>query len=169
MALFFDFFFFFRSYFFFVVVIVLSFSPFLFSQILLPFFPIHYFFFFSFFFSFVSHFANFHFIYFYFFTFFSTGKRSLEGIDYLPKGKIQSIQNLSICLNFMSSIGIRLLGINAGTMIFFFFLIPFLFFFLVLFLIFILTFFDCSLISFLFFPPSLSFSDISLFFSRYHL
>uniref|UniRef100_A0A7S4K9R2 Uncharacterized protein n=1 Tax=Paramoeba aestuarina TaxID=180227 RepID=A0A7S4K9R2_9EUKA len=42
-------------------------------------------------------------------------KRSLQGIDLLPKGKIQCIQNLAICLEFMSSLGIRLLGINAGS------------------------------------------------------
>jgi hypothetical protein len=47
------------------------------------------------------------------------GKVELQGIDYFPKGKIQSIQNISICLEYMASLQIRLLGINAGYSSFF--------------------------------------------------
>ena len=43
------------------------------------------------------------------------GHVELAGIDYFPKGKIQSIQNLAICLEYLSSVNVRLLGINAGT------------------------------------------------------
>eukprot|EP00211_Chloroparvula_japonica_P000199 CAMPEP_0119138796 /NCGR_PEP_ID=MMETSP1310-20130426/26326_1 /TAXON_ID=464262 /ORGANISM="Genus nov. species nov., Strain RCC2339" /LENGTH=1343 /DNA_ID=CAMNT_0007130025 /DNA_START=75 /DNA_END=4106 /DNA_ORIENTATION=- len=40
----------------------------------------------------------------------------LSGIDYAPKGKIQSIQNLSIALKYIQEdLEVRLLGINPGT------------------------------------------------------